>query len=45
MVDNITHFAEEFRGKTIAVVVGYEHLYFLVNQLKKNENVVLSDCR
>lgn len=45
MVNNITHFAEEFRGKTIAVVVGYEHLYFLVNQLKKNENVVLSDWR
>lgn len=42
MVDNISLFSEEFKGKTIAVVVGYEHVYFLVNQLKTNKNIELN---
>jgi len=43
MVDNILLFAEEFKGKTLAVIVGYEHKYFIVNKLKDNKNVVLRD--
>ena len=43
MVDNILLFAEEFKGKTLAVIVGYEHKYFIVNKLKDNKNIVLRD--
>lgn len=41
MVDNISLFAEEFRGKTIAVIVGFEHKYFIVNKLRANKDIEL----
>jgi len=43
MVDNILLFAKEFNGKTLAIVVGYEHKYFIVNKLKDNANIELRD--
>lgn len=41
MVENISRIANEFEGKKFVVFVGYEHRYFLINELKKNENIEL----
>lgn len=41
MATNISNFAEEFKGKKLVVFVGYEHRYFLINELKNNENIEL----
>lgn len=37
MIGNVTKCAKEFRGKTIAVLCGYEHRYFLRKGLKERE--------
>jgi hypothetical protein len=46
MVDNIVSWIKQFRGKTVLVLCGYEHRYFLRMGLKKqagSETIILKD--